>query len=728
MLRAGEVARFAASIGRCRPCPAPLRMPHLLRPLLCLALAAGGALAAPAQPAPWPPGPTVDDHAGVAVPDPYRALERADDPAVLDWVRAEAAHTRHTLDALPGHAALLRDLQAADQLRTPWFASVQRTAAGHWFYLMREPGAKVARLYLREPGADAPRVLLDPAAWEAATGQSHAINNFSVSPDGRHLAVVVAQGDAELGELRVIEVASGRAVRPPVPGIWGELSASWLPDGRSLLYARGADAGTPGGQAFGKMQLRRRFLDEQPDQPWLGHGQPFGPEVGEADWVWVDAQGGASHVVAFLVEGVSGNLRAWRTERDSLLSDPAGARWERMIEAADQIREAVVHGRWLYALSYQDAGRYRLQRHDLDRTESLPRLVVPERDGVLEHPTAAADGLYFVERHGATSELWRLPHTDEPVAPVQVQLPFNGAVTLHDAQPDVPGAVFTLEGWTRPQRLLQALEDRSLEPGLFATAPSPVGHDWVSLEASCPTPDGEQVPMSVLHRRDLPRDSQRPTILDGYGGYGVSEPAYFNPRLDAFLRRGGVWVDVKPRGGGAKGRDWYQAGAGPTKANTWRDMIACAQAVIRRGYTQPARLAITGTSMGGVAAGRAITERPDLFAAALLNVGILDAVRFVEATSNGPNHLLEMGDPSTPEGTRQLLAMSTYHQIRDGQRYPAVLLSTGLNDQRVAPWQSYKTFARLRAATRPGPAVLLRVDDAGHGVTATAEASRNANS
>ena len=211
-------------------------------------------------------------------------------------------------------------------------------------------------------------------------------------------------------------------------------------------------------------------------------------------------------------------------------------------------------------------------------------------------------------------------------------------------------------------------------------------------------------------------------MVDGDGGYGWPERAYFNRHMQSWFERGGIFVEVKPRGGGAYGRDWYQAGVGPRKSNTWKDMIACGETLIARGYTSREKIAVQGTSMGGVAAGRAITERPDLFAVAIIRVGITDAVRFIEATTNGPNHESEMGTVKTEAGIQQLLAMSTYHQVKEGTAYPAVLFTSGMNDNRVAPWIPFKTFARMSAATMSGRPILLRIESAaGHGVSSTAE-------
>jgi prolyl oligopeptidase len=220
----------------------------------------------------------------------------------------------------------------------------------------------------------------------------------------------------------------------------------------------------------------------------------------------------------------------------------------------------------------------------------------------------------------------------------------------------------------------------------------------------------------------LKLDGRNPTLLQGYGAYGFTwEPRFDVSRL-AWLEQGGVIAMANPRGSGVFGQAWYEAGKQATKPNTWRDMIACAEYLISQRYASAATLAIEGGSAGGITSGRAATERPDLFAAVVPRVGLLDAVR-AELTPNGPPNIPEFGTHATETGFRALLAMSTYHHIDNGIRYPAVMLLHGVNDPRVTVWQSSKTaarFATASASVKNGRPVLLRLDyDAGHGVGST---------
>lgn len=231
--------------------------------------------------------------------------------------------------------------------------------------------------------------------------------------------------------------------------------------------------------------------------------------------------------------------------------------------------------------------------------------------------------------------------------------------------------------------------------------------------------DGVRVPLSILHRSGLALDGSHPALLSGYGAYGMTISPHFNPAGLAFLERGGVIAYAHVRGGGEYGKPWHHAGRMATKPNTWRDFIACGEYLVTKGYTSPAKLAGQGGSAGGILIGRAITDRPDLFAAALINVGCTDMLR-METTTNGVPNIQEFGSVKTKEGFDALLAMSAYHHVQDGVRYPAVLLTHGINDPRVEPWMSAKMTARLQAATAGGRPVLFRVDyQAGHGVGST---------
>jgi prolyl oligopeptidase len=252
--------------------------------------------------------------------------------------------------------------------------------------------------------------------------------------------------------------------------------------------------------------------------------------------------------------------------------------------------------------------------------------------------------------------------------------------------------------------------------GLQPVGPYDAPTDIEATEVLVKSHDGAMVPMSIIHRKGMKLDGTNPTLLYGYGSYGITEEPRFRGSVKAWTDAGGVWAVANPRGTSVFGEDWYRGGFQATKPNTWKDFIACAEYLVAQGYTKPARLGILGGSAGGILVGRAMTERPDLFAAVIAAAGALDTLRF-ELTPNGVPNIPEFGSVKTEAGFRALQAMSTYANIKDGTPYPAVLLSGGVNDPRVEVWESTKTAARLQAATTSGKPVLLRLDyEAGHGI------------
>ena len=231
--------------------------------------------------------------------------------------------------------------------------------------------------------------------------------------------------------------------------------------------------------------------------------------------------------------------------------------------------------------------------------------------------------------------------------------------------------------------------------------------------------DGIQVPLSLIYQKSLQRNGTNPTILSGYGSYGSAQSVYYHASRLAWLEKGGIIAIAHVRGGGEYGKEWHLMGQKSNKPNTWKDFISCAEYLIDKGYTSEQYLAGQGGSAGGILIGRAITERPDLFQCAIINVGCMDMLR-METTTNGVPNIKEFGSVITKEGFDALLAMSSFHHVADGVNYPAVLSTHGINDPRVEPWFSAKMTARLQAATSGNRPILFRVDyDAGHGIGST---------
>ena len=390
--------------------------------------------------------------------------------------------------------------------------------------------------------------------------------------------------------------------------------------------------------------------------------------------------------------------------------------WRKIADFTDGVTDVRVHGDDLYVRTYKDSPRFKIVRLDA-RKPSLQsaETVVPASEAVITAMMAASDALYVQLLDGGVGRLLRVPYGPHSKAE-RVSLPFDGALEI-DGDPRLPGVFVFASSWTKAFRIYRydpatrQVTDTAIQP----TGPFDTPQSIQSVEVKVTAADGTRVPLSIIYPKGMKMDGSNPTLLEGYGAYGTTLDPFFDPTMLAWFEKGSVYAVCHVRGGGEYGEEWHVAGKGSAKPNTWRDFIACAEYLIEHRYTSSVHLAGEGVSAGGILIGRAITERPDLFAAAIDKVGVSDTLRF-ELTQNGETNIPEFGSTKTEGGFKDLYVMSAYEHVEHGAAYPAVLLETGMNDPRVDPWQMAKMTARLQAATSSKKPFLLRVDLAGgHG-------------
>lgn len=657
---------------------------------------------------------------GTTVDDPYRDFEYTRAPAVAAWMKAhsDAAHT--TLRSIGGRQALRDQLQRYDSAAPSQVGSVARLAGELYVYERRGAADDQFKLYLRRGLRGAERLLFDPEVLTKQTGRPHAINYYAPSPDGRWVALGVSAGGSEDAVLHVLDTRTGRQVGPRLPRV--QLGAiAWTPDSRQFFFNRMA-APKPGAPATDRylrstVGLMRPGAGEKGIRTVLRAGSAGAVVMPATEFPIVQVLPDG-RVIARATDGVSPEFAAWHSTLAALRAGKPA--WKKLFGKDAGITDLALQGDRVYALSFKGAAHYRLLAGRIDRFDpATAQVLVPESARVLTAIAAARDGLYLQAREGQVQRLLKLAY-GSAAAPKELPLPVRGAFGFASARPDLPGVLIDLQGWTRARQLYAVAADgRVADTGLQPAGPFDAPADIVATEVSVGRPDGAQVPMVILHRPGVALDGSHPTLLYGYASYGVTEEPYFGSGRLAWLDAGGVFAVANPRGSGVFGRAWHEAGRQATKPNSWHDFIACAEWLVAQGWTRPSRLGLWGASAGGILVGRAMTERPELFAAVVAEVGSLDMLR-METTANGVPNIAEFGSRKTEAGFRALLAMSTYAHIRDGTAYPAVLLMHGVNDPRVEVWNSTKTAARLMAATRSGRPVLLRLDDdAGHGIGST---------
>ncbi|MGR4863443.1 prolyl oligopeptidase family serine peptidase [Caulobacter sp. LARHSG274] len=675
-----------------------------------------------AQPPKAATKPHVDHYFGETVVDDYHWME-ARDPEFAAWMKGQDDVTRAEIAALPGRKALGESIAAfTAATATPTSLDVRGDKV---FFLLRPPGAGVPKLFVRDLAGGEPRMLIDPEPMKADGGPV-SLSAYVPSPDGRRIAYTLTSGGSEDAVLHVLDVASGQALPESIDRA-RFAQPDWAPDGKSFLYTR-LKIPTPG------MPEQERFQDEVVWRHVVGEDPAKDVKIFEAsrpdsgngrDGIPFAYQPKGADVVFLLIQdGVSPYGEAWIAPAASVAAGRPVFR--KIASLADKlvilglgsggsILPAVRGGKaWVATTLGSPYGR--IVELDLSKPDMAhARQVAPGEGGALSALAVAADGLYVARAEGGA---YAVSHIGWNSAIRPVSAPFVGSVDALTAEIDQPGALGLFQSWARPPEAFRLSADKPAA-SLALARPFPFDLSAIVVDRiEAKAPDGTIIPVDVLHLKGMKRDGSAPTLLESYGAYGISADPFFQPRMLPWVLRGGVYANAHVRGGSEYGEAWHLAGKEATKPNTWRDFIAAGEALIAEGYTSKAKLAGTGTSAGGVLIGRAVTERPDLFAAAFMGVPMADMLRF-ETTEGGPANVNEFGSTRTEAGYRALKAMSPLVHVADATAYPATIISAGMNDHRVPGWVPAKMAARMQAASTGGP-VRLRVDfDAGHGFGST---------
>jgi prolyl oligopeptidase len=637
---------------------------------------------------------------GVEVADPFRWLEETDAPEVERWTAEQNAATRAALDAIP-----FRDRVRArlDQLFQVGLLEVPLVAAGAAFYLRREPHQDQSVLHVREAGSDEDRPLVDPNAEDSLV----TIDWFYPSPDGRLVAYGLSRGGDEQSMLHVVEVATGRVLDERIPDTRFS-SVAWLPDASGFYYTR-----LPAEDRYNQRVRFHRLGDDDADDAVV-----FGEGRAPTDLYDLSFSSDGRHLLIQVHQGWAKAVLYVRDEDGAL-------------RTTGEEREAIFRGKLaggrLYVLTNWEAPNWRVLELDpatLDLDKA--RTVVAERKDAIVVDLALVGGRLVTNELEDASSRVRVYSLPAGELEREVVLPDLGSVqgTPSMRTPGVAGEwergelLLGFTSFLRPPEVLQCdLADGAVTT--FAQLGSPTGFDpdaYETRQAHARSADGTPVPIFLVHRRGLELDGTAPAYLTGYGGFNVGLTPYWITALPLWVDAGGVFAVAVLRGGNEFGERWHRDGMLGRKQNVFDDFIASADWLVDEGYTSRERLAIGGGSNGGLLVGAALTQRPDLCRAVVCEVPLLDMLRY-HNFQIAKLWIAEYGSSDDPEQFRWLHAYSPYHRVVQGERYPAVLLTTALGDSRVDPMHARKMAARLQEATASGRPVLLRVDeDAGHGI------------
>jgi prolyl oligopeptidase len=660
----------------------------------CIVVLALLSLAANAQKIPSPP-PTAasqvsDTIHGVQVADPYRWLEDSASNATKQWIAAQQEYTKSLLTSRPAMASLRSEVRA--------FADIEQAQRciyrnGKYFVLKREPGHPIAALYMREGVSGADKVLIDPAAWSA--DHSDTVDLLNVSQDGTLVAYGVRHGGRDQLSIHFFDVAAGRDLPDVLPEAryiyWAFPIA---PDGSRAFYIRFEDKGP-------------RICEHRMGQPAASDRVLFGNDLTPDKIALIHLSADGKLLLIEVLHGASGSSDVYAKPLD-----PEGEA-RTIVKDVDANFTAQSAGGKIYVLTNWKTPRGRVVAVDpADPDSAHWHTVVPEGQGTIQSFELAGGRILVNELTNAHSEL-RVFSVDGRQTD-SIALPGLGSVSAIDADWDSPMVCFPYTSFQVPVTYISYSLDTRAIATISKPAPLPQLADIVVEQVWYRSSDGTRVPMFLAHRKDLKKDGKQPVLLYGYGGFNWAQLPEFSPEVATWLAHGGVYAVANIRGGNEFGEAWHRSGELDKKQNSFDDFIAAAQWLVDNHYTNPSRLAIQGLSNGGLLVTACITQRPDLFAAAIGRYPLIDMVRY-ERFSIARWWTSEYGSASDPAQFKWLYSYSPYHHVKKGTAYPAVLLITGDGDTRVDPSHARKMTAILQSATSSGKPVLLLYDSkSGH--------------
>jgi len=653
----------------------------------------------------------VDDYHGVKIADPYRWLEDPDSADTKQWVAAQNELTFGYLARLPGRDAL--KTRITQLWNYPKVTTLFREA-GHLYY-QRNSGLQRQSVFMTRATLEAEaKVLLDPNAL--SPDGSVAVRSYTPSPDGKLFVYATSEGGADWETLHVNDVSTGKDLADTIA--WVRFSnESWTKDGKGFFYSRYPEPEK--GQEFraaasnqkiyyhrvGTPQAEDLLIYERKDLPtWF-----VGGGVSED----------GRFLVVYLSRGADRRNRLYAMDLGDPHKPNLAAAVKPVAEQDDAEQGFVGNvGSTFYVVTDLDAPKRRIVSFDVRHPDRKSwKTVVPESSDSMETPTLAGQRVALQYLVDAQSRIRVFTLAGKPEG--EIRLPGVGTVDQLNGRNDTPEIFYTFTSPLSPATVYRYDLRTGKTAPFEARKPEfdPAGYE--TKEIFCKSKDGTRLPLFVSARKGLTMDGQNPAMLQGYGGFDISNAPKYSPDVPAWLERGGVYATAILRGGSEYGEVWHHAGMLEKKQNVFDDFIADAECLIREKYTSAGKLAIRGGSNGGLLVGAVMEQRPELFGVALPAVGVMDMLRYHKFTA-GVAWVPEYGSSDDPKAFEYLRAYSPLHNLKPGTCYPATLVTTADHDDRVVPGHSFKFAATLQAAQGcPKPAIIRIETQASHGYVPT---------
>jgi len=669
---------------------------------------------------PAPSVPTTDEYFETKIVDEYRNLENLESPTTKKWMKTQTDYTNLILSQIPKRKFYLDKRLEFDKRQGYSVSNLNITNNDKYFYLKKSGNEKVAKLYYREGFSGKEELIYDPANYKNSEQNHEFVINY-VSPDliGNKVAIALAEKGKELAEVIIMDVKS-KYIHPEVitntmPANVGGIK--WLSDNSGFFYTYFPIDDSKSQDFYKNTQAILYKIWTNPKESTDIFSAKNNPELKideKKSPIILDSND--KYYVGMLLDN-NYYRQTFIIRKQDLLEGKKT--WKTLYTKEDKVRSLQLIDNDLYFLSQYNAQNYTLCKTNIIAPNfKNPEILISERnDEVIGQYRFTKDGIYYTTtKNGVEAKLYLYKEGKS----IPIELPFpSGSINLQTNGKDFSDIWVNCSGWANEeQRFRYDIKRNSFSPeNMSPITEYPEFKDILVKEITIKSRDGEEIPLSLIYHKNIILNSNNPVLLDSYGAYGYSQSPFFARIYLLWVNQGGVMAIAHVRGGGEKGEKWRLGGYKETKPNTWRDLIDCTEYLIKERYTSKDKVAIWGASAGGITVGRAMTERPDLFKAVILEVPTTNTLRDVLAIGSNSD---EYGTLKDSKEFKALLEMDAYHHIKRGVRYPATLITGGINDPRVPVWEPAKFAAKLQSNNTSKNPVLLQIDyEGGHGNNTT---------
>ncbi len=661
----------------------------------------------------------LDEYHGQKIEDPYRYVEDLNTPIVQEWITEQNNISNGILTRIKKKQYLINKQIEFDKTKFFTISKLKVIENDNHFYLKRLPDENVPKLYYRKTFSSKEELLYDPKQYNPDSEIEYVINYIKPSWDGLKVVISLTKKGKEVSEIIILDVTSKKVLPQIVKNVWPTNAGGikWLPDNSGFIYVHFTTTDVTSKKFLLNTKSVIYKLGDNPNTFKEIFSKTHNPTLylKENDMPIVSFPSQNSKYLIGTTPGAGSYYNSFYIPLNEITRN----NWKPLFKKSDQIKGFIQNGDSLIFVTSKNASNFKICTTSIKNPDfENPKILVSEKeDEVITDLALTKDGLYFVTtKNGVKARLFKLENnTQKEIIFPQTygNLRINSKGVYH------PELWINARGWTTDNKRFEYKDEKLTDKNLNEIVDDKQLENIIIEEIEVEGHDGEKIPLSVLYKKGMKKDGKNQLLIYGYGAYGISLKPYFSMNRLLWVLEGGIYAVAHVRGGSEKGEAWHKGGYKSTKPNTWKDLISCTEFLIDNKYTTKEKLAIWSGSAGGIMIGRAITERPGLFSAAIVEFGSLNMLRS-EMRPNGATNTKEFGSLKNPLEFKGLFEMDAYHHIKDGTNYPSTLLTAGLNDARVPAWFSVKFAAKLQQANASDSDNLLLINkNTGHGIDNT---------